>query len=1106
MKLIMRNILIFLGLLPLTVFADNMPDEKRPQTSEEQAWEPIDKWVDDGEKESLESDYVEEFEKEGHLTAPAQSGVQGAVTQHKKPATHHKKTAHKKVTHALTMPIPMSSVLQHTPILPSIYYAPQFNLGGFYGSNGGSYGEADIWTPIWQAWDRILYVDIRGQKDNASSWDGAAGLGYRWLSDDGERLYDVHSYYNYYNSTYNKVYQQAVLGGRFRTENWSVRGDYYYSIGQTEYTEHSLDTLDLIHTQGIQYEGLISFGSENNFINGGTIELGRTIPYAPGLSLYAGYYGFAKDLSHPFISGVKARAEYVLDEAFDFKAPFMRHITLESVYQYDNVNLGAFTVGARIDVPLGKSHTSSRLQEYMLDYVRFYPHAIQEHIEATPPTLYTQNGTTVIFDKVETASDLHTALTDNSTVVIIKNNFQLAAPETIGNGKYITGQNYEYMPGLFMNISGNTTLPTLTAALNSNLFVLGQNDTLIDLNLMIKQTATGVDKIDNIYILTNNNNNSIGSLNVDNLTANGGVYINVGDATNSSNISITNSTLNSINLQTSTISSGMTIANIEGNKVNASMTFDNIGIQNIANVNSNTVGNITFNNIGGGTQTISNVNSNILQTGRISFYNNKGTQNISSVNNNTLSSSLGLILFFNGSSSGVATQNISNVNNNILNLAAINFNNENNGTQNIVNVSGNQMTFGDSVQNMNAIYFNNNSTNAQTITNVTDNQITFGNGASNVNGIYFNNSNTGVQNIVNTNANNIAFGNYAYATNAIYFSNKNLNLIFNSSIIQNITNVNNNQITFGDYAGVGGGDTTYGIFFQNVADQNMTAQSIVSVIGNIINFGNYAGAGVIQAIGGDTIGVVGILFDVEEGSKPIVHTIGTVNNNTITFKNYAGTILNGLVGQVSGIYFHNTSAKWDTGYTTQNIGLIQNNQITFGDYAGASSYDGFWAGTTGILLVNKNTQGYKPLYQNVEKMNNNSISYGLNAGSSNGRATGVLFFNGYDNSGTTQTLNNVSDNIIRFGNAMGYSRGISFINNGIITVNGMTSNTVTGAPSKNGIYIVNNGTTFNLYILGNPSGMPVVGIPAQEAALAQNNNGASVDIASGTIHMTDSRL
>ena len=578
------------------------------------------------------------------------------------------------------------------------FYAPQLTLSGFYGNDGGSYGEADILYPLIQDPFQLFYTDIRAQKDNASMWQAAVGLGYRFLTPDAQQLYGAYVFYNYENSYLNNTFGQMIGGLEFKTNYIGARLNYYHSVGQTKVYTPSQNDITYNHLSGINYGMMVSNAYEEQEIQGTTAEIGGPVPYVTGLRLFGGYYYFTGYAEQPIIAGPSARIEYRLEESLDFQIPFVERLTLESTWQHDKVNGHLWTVGARLTLPLGFNNSSKGLRKEMTDYVRF-------NRSPMPAVVYTDatrnqvNGHDGVFAFVNSAEDFNTAIdpTNNSDVIVINSDISVIGNQSLPDNVLITGQNFEYQPGLVTNVTGKNTITSVTAPNETNVFYLGQNNTVRD--LLVNQ------------LISNNNFKTVGNLTITNLNSTSpehGVYINVNDGSNNSNITIDSNKFNinsgiAINL---TVQSGaiMNVVSINNNTIsiqpgenNTGIFIYNSGIQTVGSVNNNTI------SVGGATNPAADHQSQGI------FINNSSTeeaghQTIDAVNNNTITvgDSGGNTDQFNGINvySNGKIQTVNAINNNSITVTA----NDSTITQNVngINIFANNAT----VQNINNLINN----------------------------------------------------------------------------------------------------------------------------------------------------------------------------------------------------------------------------------------------------------------------------------------------------------------------------------------------------------------------------------------------------------------
>jgi hypothetical protein len=505
------------------------------------------------------------------------------------------------------------------------FYAPQFTLGGFYGNDGGSYGEADILYPLIQDPFQLFYTDIRAQKDDASMWQAAVGLGYRFLTPDAQQLYGAYVFYNYENSYLNNAFQQIIGGLEFKTNYIGARVNYYHSVGQTKVYESTQNGITFSGVGGINYNMLVANAYEGQIIQGGTAEIGGPIPYATGLRLFGGYYHFVGNAGQSTIAGPSARMEYRLEEALNLQVPFVERLTFESTWQHDQVNGNLWTVGFRLTLPMGYNNSSTGLQKEMTDYVRFNRAPVPSTGYDTP-TINQTNGHNTVFAFVNSGNDFTTATTDTPDVIVINQNIEVVGNQTLPDNVLITGQNFEYAPGLIANVTGKNTVTNISAPDNTSVFYLGENNTIQDLAVNQAISNTG---------------NSVGNLTINNITStNGGININVSDLGDNSQITINGNNFNlnngtAIYLSTA-VGSTMNIASINNNNItiqpgnnNIGIDLENEGVQNAGTISGNTIvigsstgtgdsEGILINNTSGqidGHQTVDAINDNIITIG-----------------------------------------------------------------------------------------------------------------------------------------------------------------------------------------------------------------------------------------------------------------------------------------------------------------------------------------------------------------------------------------------------------------------------------------------------------------------------------------------------------
>jgi hypothetical protein len=567
----------------------------------------------------------------------------------------------------------------------TVKYGGVLTLNGFYGNDGNSMGSADLWQPIWQEWNKIAFIDIRGIKGENQIWEGNLGGGYRWLSPESEYLYGVYGFYDSRNSVLGNSFQQGTIGGEFKGEHWSFTGNYYIPFGTTKYYETSLNEAKLASVPREGYQNLLISNGYEQSLTGFDLEAGYDIPYAQGLRLYGAYFYFAPPAGLDAVQGPRISADYRLDQALNWNMNWVNRFSFKASWQYDQVRGNLWTAGFEVALPLSRAARASAasmspLQQQMVAYIRRDVDVvtIQDREDFTP---YQLNGHDAKIYFVNSGTELATqAQNTNADIIVVGQNITTDQSITLSNNQTITGQNIEYAPGVLFNATGLATPTTVTqSSASANVFVIGSGNTVRDLSIHYAGTPT-------VAAITNNTN-SVGTFVIDNIDSNAGISINIADGLATSNITIENSLFdmaqagNAINIQASN-GSTVNVTSISGNII----AFGDV---------SNSAG-ISF----------------VMQDGAAGF-------TADSITGNTIT--IG---------AGQGNKGISVVNNST----------DKTVEQKIKSISDNDITIGGNLQNVNyGIFLSNASNGQQEVIAVEDNKIEFLSGDYNQ-GLYINNS------------------------------------------------------------------------------------------------------------------------------------------------------------------------------------------------------------------------------------------------------------------------------------------------------------------------------------------------------------------------------
>ncbi|MFO1056241.1 MAG: inverse autotransporter beta domain-containing protein [Dongiaceae bacterium] len=104
-------------------------------------------------------------------------------------------------------------------------WQPWLEAGGMVGTNH-SFGDVDIFVPIWQDQTSLLFGDFRGTFSSEPTQEGNFGLGYRTQVDPSWIL-GGYGYFDIQNSENDNLFYQATLGLEALSVDWDFRVNGY---------------------------------------------------------------------------------------------------------------------------------------------------------------------------------------------------------------------------------------------------------------------------------------------------------------------------------------------------------------------------------------------------------------------------------------------------------------------------------------------------------------------------------------------------------------------------------------------------------------------------------------------------------------------------------------------------------------------------------------------------------------------------------------------------------------------------------------------------------------------------------------------------------------
>lgn len=250
-------------------------------------------------------------------------------------------------------------------------WTPWLELGGFYGSNDTSRGEAVLWVPLAQSHNSVLFGEARGKLFEDDMREGNFALGYRQMQANGWNI-GVWGGYDIRESQFGNTFHQLAGGIEALSDRWDIRANAYLPLNDSEtlfrasaFTPTAAPVLNFTGTSiGLITSGFTTTSTlEELSLHGFDAEIGAKVFSTPldlsgprhELRLYAGAYHFDHSDLPNSVTGPRVRAEWRMDDIIDQWAG--SRLTFEAEYSHDQLRDDRVEVGARLRLPFGDNST-----------------------------------------------------------------------------------------------------------------------------------------------------------------------------------------------------------------------------------------------------------------------------------------------------------------------------------------------------------------------------------------------------------------------------------------------------------------------------------------------------------------------------------------------------------------------------------------------------------------------------------------------------------------------------------------------------------------------------------------------------------------------------
>src|SRR5882724_8975674 len=251
---------------------------------------------------------------------------------------------------AAAMAVPLAGKANAQTAPSAAKWSPYVEAGGMVGTR--SFGDVDIFLPLWQDQSSLLFGDLRGTFTAQPSQEGNFGLGYRTLVSP-EWILGGYGYFDIQNSQNDNLFYQVTLGIELLSVDWDFRVNGYIPIkagGQSV----SKDNNPSIHINGNNIQ-MTTESRDEKALYGFDGEVGWRVPIFPAdgdmdVRVYAGGYFFTNS-DVDTIAGPRGRIEARLYD-IDFLG-LQSRLTAQGVVQWDQPRGVQGFGGLELRIPLG---------------------------------------------------------------------------------------------------------------------------------------------------------------------------------------------------------------------------------------------------------------------------------------------------------------------------------------------------------------------------------------------------------------------------------------------------------------------------------------------------------------------------------------------------------------------------------------------------------------------------------------------------------------------------------------------------------------------------------------------------------------------------------
>jgi hypothetical protein len=342
-----------------------------------------------------------------------------------------------------------------------------------------SLGEADLFIPVAQSADTLLFANLRLRMDDNDSNEGNYGLGVRHMLDSGWNI-GGYGYFDRRRTEFDNHFNQVTLGVEALSQDWDLRANYYAPVGRRSHNVDSLSTAEVSGTS------VIFRGGEERSLGGFDAEIGWRVPLFDASAdrqfrIFGGAYHFSES-GVPDVTGPRARAELTFDSV-----PYLwegSRFSIGAEWQHDDPRGSQGFLTARLRIPLqvyGKpSSQLTPMERRMADPIVRDIDVVSQAGQFSAPETATQlagGGSFTVINSSSTSGaalpGAVTAAANNSTIILSGAFSTTVEINLAGNKSLMAGSmTVRSASGRTATLQTPATITGNTAGMNANAMIL----------------------------------------------------------------------------------------------------------------------------------------------------------------------------------------------------------------------------------------------------------------------------------------------------------------------------------------------------------------------------------------------------------------------------------------------------------------------------------------------------------------------------------------------------------------------------------------------------------------------------------------------------------